>query len=74
MGCGGAEVRVEMVSLVVATRWRTLELKRLLGSLLAQTYKTFEVIVADQNEDDRLASLLQEPKRNSSAERKVIFR
>jgi glycosyltransferase involved in cell wall biosynthesis len=60
MGCGGAEVRVEMVSLVVATRWRTLELKRLLGSLLAQTYKTFEVIVADQNEDDRLAPLLQD--------------
>lgn len=60
MGCGGAEVRVELVSLVVATRWRTRELKRLLESLLAQTYKTFEVIVADQNEDDRLAPLLQD--------------
>src|ERR1700678_3775791 len=60
MGCGGAEVRVEMVLLVVAPRWRTRELKRLLESLLAQTYKTFEVIVADQNEDDRLAPLLQD--------------
>ena len=49
-----------MVSLVVSTRWRTLEVKRLLVSLLAQTYKTFEVIVVDQNEDDRLASLLQD--------------
>ncbi len=60
MGCGGAEVRVEVVSLVVATRWRTLEVKRLLESLLAQTYKIFEVIVVDQNEDDRLAPLLQD--------------
>jgi glycosyltransferase involved in cell wall biosynthesis len=47
-----------MVSLVLATRWRTLEVKRLLESLLAETYKTFEVIVVDQNEDDRLTSLL----------------
>src|SRR5271156_3557958 len=60
MGRGGAEVRVESISLVVSTRWRTLEVKRLLESLLAQTYKTFEVIVVDQNEDDRLASLLQD--------------
>ena len=45
---------VEMVSLVVATRQRTLELRRLLDSLLAQTYTTFEVILVDQNEDERL--------------------
>jgi glycosyltransferase involved in cell wall biosynthesis len=49
-----------MVSLVVATRWRTREVKRLLESLLAQTYRTFEVIVVDQNEDDRLAPLLRD--------------
>jgi glycosyltransferase involved in cell wall biosynthesis len=49
-----------MVSLVVATRWRTREVRRLLESLLAQTYRTFEVIVVDQNEDDRLAPLLEE--------------
>jgi hypothetical protein len=36
-------VRVEKISLVVSTRWRTLEVKRLLESLLAQTYTTFEV-------------------------------
>ena len=53
-------MRVERISLVVSTRWRTLEVKRLLESLLAQTYKTFEVIVVDQNEDDRLAPLLRE--------------
>jgi glycosyltransferase involved in cell wall biosynthesis len=51
---------VELVSLVVSTRFRTLEVKRLLESLLAQTYKSVELIVADQNEDDRLAPLLQE--------------
>jgi glycosyltransferase involved in cell wall biosynthesis len=53
-------VSVEMVSLVVSTRWRTSELKRLLESLLAQTYKTFEVIVVDQNSDDLVVSLLQD--------------
>jgi glycosyltransferase involved in cell wall biosynthesis len=53
-------MRLRLVSLIVATRWRTLEVKRLLESLLAQTYKTFEVIVVDQNEDDRLAPLVQD--------------
>ena len=46
------------VSLIVATRWRTEELKRLLDSLLVQTYQVFEVIIVDQNEDDRLVSLV----------------
>jgi glycosyltransferase involved in cell wall biosynthesis len=48
-----------MVSLVVATFNRTAELERLLQSLDAQTYKDFEVIVVDQNSDDRLVATLR---------------
>jgi len=47
-----------MLSLVVATEDRVTELDRLLTSLDAQTYKNFEVIVADQNLDDRLTPVL----------------
>ncbi|ULA68733.1 MAG: Glycosyl transferase [Nitrospira sp.] len=42
------------VSLIVATVGRTAELHRLFTSLEAQTYKDFELIVIDQNQDDRL--------------------
>lgn len=48
-----------MVSLVVATWNRVTELDRLLTSLDAQTFDNFEVIVVDQNGDDRLVPLLQ---------------
>ena len=48
------------VSLIVATRWRTSELRKFLDSLVIQTYKRFNVIVVDQNDDDRVQSLLQE--------------
>ena len=48
-----------MVSLIVATVNRVTELERLLASLDAQTYKEFEVIVIDQNTDERLAPVLQ---------------
>ena len=48
-----------MVSLIVATVNRVAELERLLASLDAQTYKEFEVIVIDQNTDERLAPVLQ---------------
>lgn len=42
------------IDLVVATVDREAELARLLDSLDAQTYRRFRVLVADQNEDDRV--------------------
>lgn len=42
------------VSLILATVGRTDELGRLFNSLAAQTFSNFEVIVVDQNSDDRL--------------------
>lgn len=45
-------------SLIVATIGRTAELKRLMESLAMQTYRDFEVIVVDQNTDDRVAQIL----------------
>jgi glycosyltransferase involved in cell wall biosynthesis len=47
-----------MISLIVATLNRVTELERLLVSLDEQTYKDFEVIVVDQNPDDRLVATL----------------
>jgi glycosyltransferase involved in cell wall biosynthesis len=49
-----------LVSLLICTLGRTSELGYLLDSLDAQTYRNFEVILVDQNHDDRLASLLQQ--------------
>ncbi len=43
-----------MISLIVATWDRVAELERLLTSLDSQTYRDFEVIVVDQNSDERL--------------------
>ena len=45
-------------SLVLGTKERTKELKRFLQSLVDQTYKNFELIVVDQNPDDRLENVL----------------
>jgi glycosyltransferase involved in cell wall biosynthesis len=47
-----------LVSLVVATHGRRFELARLLASLARQTDQAFEVLVVDQNPDDRLLGLL----------------
>jgi GT2 family glycosyltransferase len=44
--------------LVVATVDRVDNLDRLLASLAAQTHHDFRVLLVDQNEDDRLASLI----------------
>jgi len=41
-------------SLVTGTYGRATELQRLFSSLAAQTYKDFELILVDQNEDDRV--------------------
>ncbi len=49
-----------MVSLIVATRNRITELEKLLTSLDRQSYKSFEVIVVDQNPDDRVLSVLSQ--------------
>jgi glycosyltransferase involved in cell wall biosynthesis len=45
-------------TLIVATRERTQELKRLLDSLARQTHRAFDVLVIDQNADDRLVPIL----------------
>lgn len=47
-----------MISLIVATINRVAELDRLLCSLDDQSYRDFEVIVVDQNSDNRLEPLL----------------
>jgi glycosyltransferase involved in cell wall biosynthesis len=48
------------ISLVVATIGRTVELRRLLASLQAQTHRNFDVVVVDQNPDARLVPILAE--------------
>lgn len=47
------------VSLILATVGRTDELGRLFDSLAAQTFAKFEVVVVDQNTDDRLLPHLE---------------
>jgi len=46
-------------SLIMATVGRTDEVKRFLEHLDRQTYRDFELIVVDQNPDDRLAPILE---------------
>ncbi len=45
-------------SLILATVGRTTELNRLFDTLLSQTFHDFEVIVVDQNTDERLLPVL----------------
>lgn len=47
-------MRSPEISLILATVGRTDELSRMFDSLVAQTFINFEVIVVDQNDDDRL--------------------
>lgn len=46
-------------SLVMATLGRDKEIERLFDSLCAQSWRDFEVIVIDQNEDDRVVRVIQ---------------
>lgn len=52
------------VSLIVATVQRSTELGRLFDSLAAQTFRRFEVIVVDQNSDDRILLFLEQARRS----------
>lgn len=47
------------LSLVISTLGRTAEILKLFASLEAQTLKDFEVIIVDQNDDERLKTLLR---------------
>jgi glycosyltransferase involved in cell wall biosynthesis len=47
-------------SLVISTKGRTDELRRLIRSLRDQTLRDFEVVLSDQNEDDRLIPVVKE--------------
>jgi glycosyltransferase involved in cell wall biosynthesis len=47
-------------SLIVATLGRVEELRRLFVSLSEQTYRNFEIILVDQNTDDRLLPLVSD--------------
>jgi glycosyltransferase involved in cell wall biosynthesis len=49
-----------MFSLIISTRGRTHELLRLFQSLANQTLQDFEVILSDQNDDDRLLPVIQQ--------------
>ena len=49
------------ISLIVATKGRVEEIARLVQSLIQQGSANLELIVVDQNEDDRLESILKEP-------------
>jgi glycosyltransferase involved in cell wall biosynthesis len=52
------------LSLIIATLGRTLELDRLMATLVNQSFKNFEIIIVDQNADDRLNYIVQAAKNN----------
>lgn len=47
-------------SLILATVGRTEDVANFLAHLASQSYRSFELIVVDQNQDDRLVSVLEE--------------
>lgn len=47
------------ISLIIATLNRTLELNRLISTLALQSFSNFEIIIVDQNMDDRINSIIQ---------------
>jgi glycosyltransferase involved in cell wall biosynthesis len=49
-------MKAPAISLILATVGRTDELDRMFASLAAQTWRDFEVVVVDQNTDDRLVA------------------
>ena len=54
-----APIDEPLVSLVVATYRRSAEVQAMLQSMLLQTERRFELIIVDQNLDDRLVPLLK---------------
>ena len=62
-----------LVSLVLATVGRTTELARGLQALAAQTCRDFEVLVIDQNGDDRLLPLVESARQAGVTLRHVRF-
>ena len=50
------------LSLVISTLGRVDEFHRLFESLLRQTHRPIELVLVDQNTDDRLAPIVQEYK------------
>ena len=46
------------ISLILCTKNRVAEIGRFFGSLLEQTFTDFEVIIVDQNRDNRLESVI----------------
>lgn len=48
-----------IISLIVGTLNRKVELERFLESLEGQTYKDFEVIIVDQNKDGKLLDIIE---------------
>ena len=49
-------------SLIMATLGRSDEIAVMIDSLLVQTYKNFELIIVDQNEDDRVMKIYEQYK------------
>jgi len=46
-------------TLIMATLGRSVEIERLFHTLAEQTYKTFQVLVVDQNDDDRVRIIVE---------------